>query len=209
LDSLLTVVARNDMVKPVGAAMDNRVFNAYSWGERNFLTGANWDERKKQFTSQGAPSRVYHVPFLGLVAEALHKTKSPDIKVHFVMDEQKTVAAGLAQIWAYARGHESELRDDTKAKMGDLTWGNSCDHEGIQAADLLAHAWLGWYWQRENLAGDRRKSVDAIHAIHRREPGLIRPSQLEAVLTNGLSPEDRELVRAAKSPAERQKARRS
>jgi hypothetical protein len=210
LDALLKVIARNDMVKPVGAALDNRLFYAYTWGERNYLTGALWDEDTKKFVTQGAPSRTYHVPFLELVRETLRMATAPDSKVHFVMDEQKVIAEGLAQSWAYARrGKNLAVSEYLRAKMGDLTWAISNEQEGIQAADLLAYAWFGWYRERERLSGDRRKAVDQLWTIHKREPGLIRTRLLEWYFdTTLVYPEDRALIRAYPSPADRQRAKR-
>jgi len=174
---------------------------SFSWGERNFITGASWDNERKRFVGQGAPTRVYPLPFHSMVGEALELAKPADCKVHFVMDEQKVLLHGVQRIYARTRTLET-IPKELRAKIGDLTSARSHEKEGIQAADLLAYCWHGWY-QRRQLRGEGVRALFRLLDRHRREMGVARRMGIQRVLNKALKPEDREILRALKGPIKR------
>ena len=199
LDALLKVIRDHPRVTPIGCALDVNIFRSYTWGERRYLTGGQWNRTTKKFITQGAPSRTYPVPFYSMVGEALQMARPAECKVNFVMDEQKVIQNGIQQV--YAQYRDTELNPFCE-KMGDLISGLSEEHEGIQAADLLAYTWNGWYRFRERL---RRERLDVLLEImrmqHHREMGVMRKRGLEHILTKTLLPEDRAKIRALKTHA--------
>ena len=185
-------------ITPIGAALDVKDFRSFSWGERNYLTGASWDNERKRFVNQGAPTRAYPLPFHSMVGEALQEARPADCKVHFVMDEQKVVLPGIQQVYARTRVVE-KIPEPLRRKIGDVTSGLSHEHEGIQAADLLAYCWHGWY-QRRKVQGERVRALYELLDKHRREMGLIKRRGIEKIMDDTLRPEDREILRGMDKP---------
>ena len=200
LEALIGVVhSHYPRITPIGAALDVAQFRALSWGERNYITGASWDNVNKRFVNQGAPTRAYSLPFYSMVGEALEEARSADCIVHFVMDEQKVLLPGIQQTFERTK-KARQLPEALRRKVGELTPGLSHEHEGIQAADLLAYCWHGWY-QRRQVRGERVQTLFDLLSKHRREMGLIKRRGIERVMTETLeNPEDLEILKGMDKP---------
>ncbi len=203
LVALISVIKAHPRVAPIGCALDVRAFKSYTWGERMYLTGAKWNRDTKKFVTQGAASRVYPFPFYNMIGEALSKARPKDAKVHFIMDEQKVVQAGVQQVYFESRNNELI---SSREKLGELSPGLSEEHEGIQVADLLAYIWFGWYQFRERLRRERLDVLNEVWKRHHWEMGIVRKRGLEHVLSD-LLPEDRAKIQSLKTPAEVQRER--
>jgi hypothetical protein len=206
-DLLGVIAAHRTRVIPIGCAVDVAAFKALTWGERNLLTGATWDATRKDFVEGGAPSSVYRVALLNMAGEALERAKPKDCKVHFVMDEKSDERNMALELFPRIRASSSMLDVSLRPKLGDLTFAASETYPGIQAADLLAYVYniLARDGRMTNELQDtgvnlfrkRRKSVDILT-----EEALIKLIAMRLTY-----PEDRELIRAIPSPAERQQAK--
>ncbi len=176
------------------------------------MTGATWHNERKCFLDQGAPKRTYPLPFHNMVSEALALAKPPDCKVHFVMDEQTVILHGVQRIFAKVRTME-DIPEPLRRKVGDLTPGLSHEHEGIQAADLLAYCWNGWHQRRsaatsfgpELIRGERIHALFELLSKHKRELGWISPAGLERLLDKTLQPEARAILHEMTGPPTRRR----
>jgi len=203
LEGLLSVIRSHPHIRPIGTPMDVKDFFSFTWGERTFLTGGGWDRKLARFTNPpGAPTRTYHLPFFLMVGDPLQEAGPDDVKVHFVMDEQQVIQAGVQTLYSWSRNSEL-VRPDLRQKLGDLSPGLSEDHEGIQAADLLAYFWFSHYSRGAHFSGER---ADAFAQTPEswRELRVIQRRGMEEILSRNLSLKERAKVKAVKSPRERQ-----
>ncbi|HEY8768326.1 MAG TPA: hypothetical protein VIP09_13865 [Dehalococcoidia bacterium] len=189
-------------VKPVGCSLNIADFNAFTWGERQYLTGGMWSRPKGRFVTAGAPTSIYHLPVYGLIGDAISHARPDDCKVHIVLDEQRLMQEGVLQTIKAAR-KEKLLEDPSSRKLGDVSFGCSQAHEGIQAADLLAYLWHRNYSVK--LKGHRLQATLAILG-ERWHLGVLTTPKLEYILAK-LPSEQRAKVRAVKSPAEIQRSK--
>jgi len=208
LSDLVAVCRDHPRLTPIAAPMRLADWFSLTHGEQRYLTGGLWDKQRKRFRSAGMPSRTYVLPFFNMVAQALDAARPEDCKVHFVMDEQKVIKHGIVDLYSRARSHE-QIPSALRGKFGDLTPGLSHEHPGIQAADLWAYALNGWYQHRQRLRTERVWALVQLTDRHRRAGvGVIGREGLHRLLANDLSPEDRRLIQAIKSPKEIQEAKR-
>ncbi len=200
LRDLVKVISDHRRLTGIGVGLDVGEWNDLTWGERNLITGARWHNQRKKFVAGGAPSRAYHLPFNSMIGEGLDLAKPPDSVVHFKMDENPQLQPNIDMLFEWTKGPECALRDDLKRKMGELTWGKSHEHPGIQAADLLADVWHAWLHKGTGLTGERLTALYELIRNHRRDMGVIRQRGLKHIVDNSLTLDDLDLVRAAKSP---------
>ncbi len=177
-------------------------FFSFSWGERRFITGGTWNHPTSRFISSGAPTRLYHVPAQGLLADALDHAKPSDCKVHFVLDEQSVMQEGFAQIVQGVRGRNKDLDD----RMGGVTWDRSLSWPGIQAADMLAHLLFSNHLRRDKLDDERRYALVSILG-ERWRTAIFTREKLDLIIDKSFGPDERTKLRAVQSPSEIQKAK--
>ncbi|HEX5480141.1 MAG TPA: DUF3800 domain-containing protein [Dehalococcoidia bacterium] len=208
LSDLVQVCLDHPRVTPIGCAMRLSDWFSLTWGERQYLTGGQWDVNRKRFVRTGMPTRTYTLPFMSMIGEALENAKD-GCKVHFVMDEVKVIERGLLELHARART-QPEIPQVLREKLGDLTPALSHEHEGIQAADLWAYTLNSWHQHREHLRNDRLRTLIQLTKRHRRAGlGVITRTGMERLLDQSLGQQDRRLIQAVASPAEIQRARTS
>ena len=145
------------------------------------------DKTQKRFLNEGAPKRTYPLPFHSMVGEAL-ELAHPGCKVHFCMDEQEVLLHGLQQVFARTRELPA-VSEELRKKIGDLSSGKSDEHEGIQAADLLAYLWNG-YFHHGRPRGERGQALVFLLRRFKRDFGIIRPARLRATFSKSLEPDD-------------------
>jgi hypothetical protein len=192
-------------VRPVGCVLDTEAFFSFSHSERQLLTGGEWSKERGAFKDKGSPRRTYPIPFFNMISQALDMAQPPDCKVHFVMDEQKIIQNRVRDQFAKARRDE-RLSIDLRRKMGDLTPGLSHEHEGIQAADLLAHIWYSVYLRGPGITGARVDAFKQLIKHHNKEPGVIRKRGLQKMLS-WFDPEELRRIQALPPPKQGRRKR--
>lgn len=205
LNDLLAVIQEHRArISPLKSSLDVSDFRSFSWGERQWLTGGTWDHKRGKFLSSGAPTRLYHVPAQGVIGDALDHAHPADCKVHFVLDEQSVMQEGFSQIIRGVRD-KPQYRQQL-SQLGDVTFGPSVTHPGIQAADLLVHCLYSNYRLRHKLDDERRHALTAILG-ERWRIAVFKAKNLEMLLSKQFSTEERAMLRSIKSPSEIQKAK--
>ncbi len=205
LNDLLAVIQEHRArISPLKSSLDVSDFRSFSWGERQWLTGGTWDHKRGKFLSSGAPTRLYHVPAQGVIGDALDHAHPADCKVHFVLDEQSVMQEGFSQIIRGVRD-KPQYRQQL-SQLGDVTFGPSVTHPGIQAADLLVHCLYSNYRLRHKLDDERRHALTAILG-ERWRIAVFTAKNLEMLLSKQFSTEERAMLRSIKSPSEIQKAK--
>jgi hypothetical protein len=202
LNNLLGIIRGHSRISPVACSLNVSDFLSFTWGERQFFTGGTWSHTKKRFLSSGAPTRLYHVPAQTLIADALHHVRTKDCKVHFVLDEQSVMQDGFLDIVKGVRDRPQYA--EIFAQLGDVAFGSSAAHPGIQAADLLAHCLYSNYLRREKLDDERLFALTTILGKRWRRP-VFTAKKLEMLLDKDFNPKERPMLREIKSPSEIQK----
>lgn len=120
-------------VHPVSCSLVKAEWNRLTYGERRYLTGGIFDAGK--FTTSGAPSKAYFVPFqfcIFIAAELCGRGQ----KVHFAFDLNQ-------ELHGYAREYFKLLKKlpglSWGPKLGQPSWPTSLEAVQLQAADLLAY----------------------------------------------------------------------
>lgn len=207
LDDLLAVIKQHKgRISPAGCSLNVQDFLSFTWGERQYLTGGIWDSGKSRFVTNGAPSRVYPLPLHGFIGDALTHARPDDCKVHFVFDEQRVMQEGILQTIAQVR--KAGLFDKpVHQKVGVIGFDDSESWPGIQAGDMLAHLLYSNSLRKEKLTGERRRALVSIMG-ERWRLSIWTRQKLQRNLDSGLPPGALKQIRAVKSPAEIQQAKK-
>lgn len=149
LDGLLKVINRYG-ISPIGGAVNTAHFFSYTEEERAWLTNAKLItitrvyEGKPEITDklarhEGSPERPYFVAFPGFLVEALRITsKKEKPRIHFYFDRQGDAEAHAKE--AFDRFKERTSMAE-RVNLASITYAESVDEEGLQAADLYAYVW--------------------------------------------------------------------
>jgi hypothetical protein len=120
-------------VYPVSCSVVKAAWNRLTYGERRYLTGGIFDAGK--FTTSGAPSKAYFVPFQFCIYMATDFCGRGQ-KVHFAFDLNK-------DLHGYSREVFKLLKQlpglSWGPKLGEPSWPTSFEAVQLQAADLLAY----------------------------------------------------------------------
>jgi hypothetical protein len=120
-------------VYPLSCSLVKEDWNKLTYGERRYLTGGIFDAGK--FTSSGAPSKVYFVPFQFCIYMATDFCGRGQ-RVHFAFDMNQ-------ELHGYGREYFKVLKKlpglSWAPKLGQTSWPTSFDAVQLQAADLLAY----------------------------------------------------------------------
>lgn len=101
--------------------------------ERMFLTGAQYDTKHKYWVGQGAPNRLYFLPFQIAVSNPAI-TCTPGLHVHYVFDLNKQFKNHALHLFGLIK---NDKKFTFRHQMGSIDFENSEDAPGLQAADLL------------------------------------------------------------------------
>ena len=149
LGSLLSVINQYGII-PIGGAVLTEAFFSYTAEDRVWLTGANLitmarmhegepEVIDKLAKHEGSPERPYFIIFPGFLVEALRITsKKEKPRIHFYFDRQKDAEAHAKE--AFDRFKERTSMPE-KENLATITYAESVDEEGLQAADLYAYVW--------------------------------------------------------------------
>lgn len=135
---------------PIGGACKTDDFYGYAKPIRIWLTGAtlltktHWYEdefeiQDKLIEHEGSPERPYFIVFPGLLVDAMRVTSDKSKPgIHFYLDRQGDAEAkGKMAFDKFKKNITEPERDNLRS----LTYADSKDEEGIQAADLYAYTW--------------------------------------------------------------------
>jgi uncharacterized protein DUF3800 len=190
LNSLLDVVKRHPLVRPVGALVDLTDFFALHPDQRRMHTGAqtlwHWkaapdtperpvEVAARQYRTTGTESRAYPASFFQFVKEALAHTPD-DAKLHIMLDENK-LEEGLANVNHAEIKKRKEI--EGSAKLGDLTFGSSADHAELQIADLYAYILVDWCTKEGNVGILLRQSADVLIGQRKRRIHFVDAEAFE------------------------------
>ena len=145
LRKLLDAIHRRHL-EPIGGATNTVDFFAYSKSQRRWITGAtlytmtHWHQGEfevidKLAGHEGSPNRPYFVVFPGFLVDAMNASKD-DSEVHLYFDRQKDVEARAREAFDSFKRSVPEA-----ASLVSLTYAESEDEVGLQAADLYAYVW--------------------------------------------------------------------
>ena len=191
LNSLLDIINRRD-IWPIGGACNNTDFFKYSKPVRSWLTGASYltithfyegnvEIIEKLKENEGAPERPYFIVFPGLLVDAMHHTSGRSKpKIHFYLDRQ-----GVSEdtgLRAFNR-FKANIDNPEKDNLSSITYSESHEEIGIQAADLYAYTWY------RHLIGKTTPDLDRAHEVlTRKKQGLRvtdKASYFEPLLAHG------------------------
>jgi len=148
LDELLHIIHSFDL-RPIGFAFNVADFHSLTIGDRRLLTGATRLTRTQvrrgqikvtdTLATSGAPTEPYFLGFDYAIAEAI-KAVARGATVNFVFDDRDESGKNRArenveEILRYSK------RPEFWGRIGLISFGDSCKHEPLQAADLYAYAW--------------------------------------------------------------------
>jgi hypothetical protein len=134
LDGIVEGV-RQHRLRPFGVMVDVQAFNSLGLGERRFLTGGIFDD--KRWLTSGAPTKPYFLAFgqcLYLIASKVDYGK----KANFLFDEQNTFAPNAVALFHDIKHNpQYKLRD----RMGACLFLSRREASALCLADLLAYSW--------------------------------------------------------------------
>ena len=133
----LVEVITTSSVKPIGAVVDVKDFQARTEPERKWLTGATYSPEFRKWEDSGSPNRPYYLGFNECLESAAARVKNPKWQVSFSFDRQNVLAPYALEYYQRAK----VLAPPRLAKLlGDITFKSSAGVGALQAADMLAHA---------------------------------------------------------------------
>jgi len=197
LDRLLAIIKGHDL-HAFGVGVDIAAFNALTWGERAWLTGATL---KRGTMSGGAPSKPYYLCFMHSIFEAEGVAKDGDT-VDFFFARQEQFKGLAAQHFEVARKH---LDVERSRKIGTLEFPSAADESALQAADLLSHCCHSRFAARESMSPEKH------YALRGCERNLEfkgwSANTFEALFSAKFSSVDRERLRSTEPPQSGKPAR--
>ncbi|MBI4298758.1 MAG: DUF3800 domain-containing protein [Chloroflexi bacterium] len=184
----LTQVIHQRRMYPIGGAVEVATFNAYTKGERAFLTMAEVDAVGKLITS-GAPSRPYQLAFVTLMTEACQRADR-DMKVHFVFDSNHVEEPRAVQEFKKIR---ERIPNPLWSKLGRISFADSSQEIGLQAADLYAYLWHNFLTFGPRMTFERMRILGLL-TRKRKGMGVWNQHLMESLLGH-LSPQQRAELR--------------
>lgn len=150
LEALLAIIAEHELT-PAGRAIDMEAFWALRHDERRHFTGGSLQTRvtltavdrsdptnpvskvdyNRRFITSGAPTQAYMAAF-NLFHDHLQRITREDAVIHVVLDRKRELEAGARQLF------DSRWADSNRRRFADITFADSADEPGLQAADLYA-----------------------------------------------------------------------
>jgi hypothetical protein len=122
-------------VFPTAAVLVRDEFAKLNRDERMFLTGGRLEKNTLQWVTQGAPNKVYFLPFqFAIINPAINCMAG--LRVHYVFDLNKQFKKHALDLYATMK-NDPDLK--CRHRLGALDFEVSEAAVGLQAADLLAH----------------------------------------------------------------------
>ncbi|MCH8994553.1 MAG: DUF3800 domain-containing protein [Chloroflexi bacterium] len=149
LDRLLGIIDSYDL-RPIGGATKTEDFFSLTEAQRTWITGATLLTRThvhageaeitdKVVQHEGSPQRPYFVVFPAFFVEAMRATKSAKKpRIHFYFDRQGAAEVRAKEAFDLFKQH---LEIPEAANLASLTYAESDEEVGLQAADLYAYVW--------------------------------------------------------------------
>ena len=149
LNRLLSIID-GCAIWPIGGACKTSDFYSYPTADRKWLTGATFltlthryqgklEITDKLFDHEGSPDRPYFIVFPGLLVDAMRVTSGKQKpRIQFYIDRQGAAESSAEQYFA---SFKNRIIEPEKANLASLTYAESHDEVGIQAADLYAYTW--------------------------------------------------------------------
>lgn len=190
--SELSKAVNSHKLYPIGCAIDVKAFNSFTIGERRYLTGGNWDAKKRRFTTSGKPSVSYLAAFHYYVRAVLDRT--PDkAKLHLVFDYQNVMKSKARQTFnemaalpSLMQGHE---------KLDSINYFYSSDKPQLQAADLFTY--VTYRYAVDGIPNDYSLGIAMKRLLKdRRSVGLMNTEGIEAFLQKYLPAIERSRIQA-------------
>jgi hypothetical protein len=191
LKSLLDIVDRHHIL-PIGAAVNVKNFFNYSIADRRSLTGAetltrtNWARGKftikdKVAEHHGSPDHPYFMNFGIFLREAMGASKAAgNVPTHVYLDRQNDLEAR-------AKSAFDEYKDGVRVgypevdNLKSLSYAESDEELGLQAADLYAYTWLRKL--TSSIGGDELL-IEAFAVLTKKKPSIriLGTKHFDAVL---------------------------
>jgi hypothetical protein len=184
----------NHAIHPLGCAIDVKAFESFSIGERRFLTGAGWNSQTGTFKYLGKPASPYLAVFESFVRAALDRTP-PKARLHLVFHSQREMEPKVCEIFADMITNSHLMpRGKRPESIGYRSADNSPE---LQACDLYAYGWNYYLSHKSSGWASNYLLRVAMTQLCRKVKGidLMDRDSIEATLTTGLQPNDRERIR--------------
>jgi hypothetical protein len=184
LSGLVATIAISD-IRPVGAVIDVAAFKALNEEARQWLTGASWNRQRQTFTTTGAPDQPYYLGFIECLESAAMNVRKSGLVVNFVFDQQHMLAPWALEFFQKAK---TQTNTPLSKRLGEAIFKSKAGVGGLQAADMLAHAFY-------------KRGATTMEVPRKLGPDVAREF---AIVVKGLNPKiARRLVRYGRPELER------
>jgi len=119
---------------PTGATLKIAAWKKLNKHARMFLTGARCEDDGKWITF-GAPNKTYFLPFQTAILTPAIACKD-HLKVHYAFDLHKQFKHYALELFDLIK---NDSNVECRHRMGEISFPDSKDAPGLQAADLLAY----------------------------------------------------------------------
>jgi hypothetical protein len=221
LHELTEVISRHP-IRQIASGVENAAFMNLSIGERRLLTGGRLHAGTSKsgapiwkWNRRGAPSRPYYLVFQECIRRAIQMSDD-ETTVNFILDRQQVLQKHAIRLFEdIAAGYRLtfSLPQIAARRLGTISYENSSNWAGLQAADLRAHLWyhsvgaLGqipdvlpdatnFPWQ--NVTLERRLAINLLRKQGEQMLVMYDRRALEETLS-GITPDQRARVRADES----------
>jgi len=192
LGKLLKVISQR-RIYPVCCAVNVKVFESYSYGERCTVAGYETTPSHRR-TQRPAP---YHVAFRLMIGDAAEKVH-PDTALHFTFADQADYKERAIEVYDRTReyGHPNIRRH-----LKGIAFEPPIDWPGLQAADLFVNRWYNSLVQTESGRSLSRENQIIMNILthKRRDIILLDAAGIERLFAE-ISPEARRRLRAVQEP---------